>query len=75
MDFTKRDRFRTLAPRIGQTFLIGNGKGRSYQVPGGASRLYVGFADGYLYVGEPGWYGNNAGGLSVTVKLRKAQRR
>jgi hypothetical protein len=69
LDFTKRDRFRSLAPRIGQTFLIGDGKGRSYRVPPGTTRLYVGFADGYLYAGEPGWYDNNGGQLSVTVKL------
>ena len=35
LDFTKRERFRSLAPRIGQTFLIGDGKRRSYEVPGG----------------------------------------
>jgi hypothetical protein len=69
LDFTNRDRFQSLAPRIGQTFLIGDGKGRSYDVPPGATRLYVGFADGYLYVGKPGWYDNNGGELSVTVKL------
>ena len=70
LDFTKREHVRTLAPRIGQTFLIGDGKRRSYEVPGGASRLYVGFADGYLYVGDPGWYDNNGGKLAVTVKLK-----
>ena len=69
LDFTKRDRFRSLAPRIGQTFLIGNGKGRSYEVPPGTTRLYVGFADGYRYIGKPGWYDNNGGQLAVTVKL------
>ncbi len=74
LDFTKREHSRTLAPRIGQTFLIGDGRRRSYTVPGGASRLYVGFADGYYYAGDPGWYGNNGGKLSVTVKLRKVGR-
>ena len=68
LDFTGRDRFRSLAPRIGQTFLIGNGRGRSYEIPPGATRLYVGFADGYRYFGKPGWYDNNSGELSVTVK-------
>ena len=72
LDFTRRERVRSLAPRLGQTFLIGDGKGRSYEVPPGASRLYLGFADGYLYVGHPGWYGNNDGKLSVTVKLRSS---
>ena len=73
LDFTKRDRFQTLAPRIGQTFLIGDGKVRSYRVPPGTTRLYVGFADGYLYTGEPGWYDNNGGRLSVTVKLAQSR--
>ena len=69
LDFTKRERVRSLAPRLGQTFLVGDGKGRSYEVPPGATRLYLGFADGYLYVGRPGWYDNNGGELAVTVKL------
>ena len=68
LDFTRRERFRSLAPRLGQTFLIGDGKGRSYRVPPGATRLYVGFADGYRYIGKPGWYDNNGGQLSVTVE-------
>ena len=70
LDFTKREHTRSLAPRIGQTFLVGDGKGRSFEVPPGATRLYLGFADGYLYVGDPGWYGNNDGKLSVTVQVR-----
>jgi hypothetical protein len=73
LNFTKRERFSSLAPRVGQTFLVGNGNGRSYPVPAGATRLYLGFADGYLYVGHPGWYGNNAGALSVTVKMASAR--
>jgi hypothetical protein len=36
-----------------------------------ARRLYLGFADGYLYVGAPGWYDNNSGELSVTVDMRR----
>ena len=71
LDFTKRDRFRSLAPRLGQTFLMGDGKGRSYKVPPGTTRLYAGFADGYFYTGKPGWYDNNGGRLSVTVKLAR----
>ena len=63
------ERFTELAPEIGQTFLIGNGKGHRYVVPDGATRLFLGFADAYLYVGCPGWYGNNDGNLKVTVNL------
>ena len=33
--------------------------------------IRFGFADGYLYTGKPGWYDNNGGKLSVTVKLAR----
>jgi hypothetical protein len=69
LNFTKRERFKSLAPSIGQTFLIGDGRGRSFVVPAGASRLYLGFADGYYYTGNPGWYGNNDGKLDATVEM------
>jgi len=64
--------FGELAPEIGQTFLIGDGKGRSYVVPAEATRLFMGFADAYLYEGCPGWYGNNSGHLTVRVKVSEA---
>lgn len=69
LDFTGKEQFDVLAPRIAQTFFVGDGKGRSYRVPAGATRLFLGFADGFLYRGAPGWYGNNAGSLSVTVEV------
>jgi hypothetical protein len=69
LNFTTRERFSSLAPRIAQTFLIGNGKRRSYRVPSRATRLFLGFADGYRYQGNRGWYGNNAGELTVTVDM------
>jgi hypothetical protein len=69
LNFTKRERFESLAPRIGQTFLVGDGRGHSYAVPADATRLYLGFADGYYYTGNPGWYGNNDGKLSATVAM------
>ena len=68
LDFTKGTPAH-LAPALGQTFLIGDGKGHKYQVPPEATRLYLGFADGYLYKGPPGWYDNNAGELKVTVDI------
>ena len=69
IDFTETETFDVLAPRIGQTFFIGDGKGRSYRVPAAATRLFVGFADGFFYQGAPGWYDNNAGRLQVTVRV------
>lgn len=71
LDFTERNRFRSLAPRVGQTFLVGDGRGRTYRVPPGATRLFLGFADAYHYQGPPGWYDNNAGQLTVTVEVAK----
>jgi hypothetical protein len=71
LDFTRRESFAALAPRLGQTFLVGDGKGRRFHVPARATRLFLGFADGYLYQGPPGWYGNNTGELTVTVAAKR----
>ena len=71
LDFTRSKPLGALAPRIGQSFLIGNGRGRAFRVPPRATRLFLGFADGYLYQGEPGWYGNNAGRLTVRVDMTR----
>jgi hypothetical protein len=72
LDFTKGERFKTLAPQIGQTFFIGDGKDRTFHVPPGATRLFLGFADaysdGHFYQGHPGYYGNNGGHLCVEIK-------
>jgi hypothetical protein len=69
LDFTNGMPADPLTPELGQTFLIGDGKGHKYNVPLEATRLYLGFADGYLYQGPPGWYDNNAGALKVTVDI------
>ena len=69
IDFTDDETFAKLAPEIGQTFLIGDGKDRTYCIPSGATRLFIGFADAYGYEGAPGWYGNNGGELRVTVAV------
>jgi hypothetical protein len=71
LSFTGREEFRMLAPRLGQTFFVGDGTGRSYRVPESATRLFMGFADAYAYIGNPGWYGNNGGKLSVTVEMTR----
>jgi hypothetical protein len=47
LDFTKHERFRTLAPRVGQTFFVGDGRDRTFRVPPGATRLFLGFADAF----------------------------
>jgi PEP-CTERM motif-containing protein len=61
-------------PVIGQTFFIGDGRTaggatQRFYVPNGASRLYLGFADGNTFSGAPGWYGDNGGSFSVTTNF------
>jgi hypothetical protein len=69
LDFTDREQFEVLAPEIAQTFFVGDGEGRRYCVPAGATRLFLGFADAFLYQGPPGWYDNNDGELDVIVAV------
>lgn len=69
------------APALGQSFFIGDGltgggQVQRFRVPAGATRLFLGFADG-LNLGAPGlgtpspavpgFYGDNTGALTVTV--------
>lgn len=70
LDFTDKERFETIAPLIGQTFFIGDGSNRRYEVPASATRLYLGFADAYngvFWHGRPGYYSNNRGHLEVVA--------
>lgn len=69
LDFTGAEGFATLSPLIGQVFFVGDGVGKQFVVPTGATRLYLGFADAAGYQGDPGWYGNNVGYLDVTVEI------
>jgi hypothetical protein len=68
LDFSNGENFKKLSPEIAQTFFVGDGQDRVFRIPQGATRLFLGFADGALYQGLPGYYGNNAGGLCVQVK-------
>jgi hypothetical protein len=69
LDVTDQAAAGSVQPEIGQTFLIGDGTDLRVQVPDEATRLFVGFADGYYYKGQPGWYDNNSGRVEVTVEL------
>lgn len=69
LDFTQNEDFDVLAPKIGQTFFVGDGQERRYTVPADATRLFLGFVDARFFVGDPGFYNNNAGELVVTVEL------
>ncbi|MBN2450689.1 MAG: InlB B-repeat-containing protein [Lentisphaeria bacterium] len=64
--------FAALSPQLGQVFFIGDGStaGKAQQVftaPAGATRLFLGIADGFAFGGAPGAYDDNIGGFLVTV--------
>jgi hypothetical protein len=44
---------------------------QKFVVPKGATMLYLGYADGFSFQGTPGAYGDNKGGLRVTVTQEK----
>ncbi len=69
LDFNGKEDFEFLEPLIGQTFFIGDGGARRFRVPAEATRLFLGFADAFFYVGPPGYYNNNQGELLVKVVI------
>ncbi|MBL0219989.1 MAG: hypothetical protein IPQ07_39745 [Myxococcales bacterium] len=79
LDFSEKaqgESFAELSPAIGQTFYIGDGFTRSglnqrFVIPSGATRFYLGFADAFGFQGVPGAYGDNTGGLAVTLTQAK----
>lgn len=68
-DFTDAEDFEVLSPELAQVFFIGDGVGRRFEAPAGATRLFLGFADAAAFVGLPGWYGNNRGELKVVTAV------
>jgi hypothetical protein len=70
----------TFSPELGQIFFIGDGQGtggtQTFNIPTGATRLFLGFADGAPEFGNvpfgtatnPGAYDDNWGQLNVTIE-------
>jgi len=64
--------FPMLSPLIGQVFFVGDGQTSGgltqiFNVPAGATRLYLGCPDSPFGNGLPGAYDDNSGTLNVTV--------
>jgi len=64
--------FPRLEPGLGQIFFIGDGKNaagkpQDFVAPPGATRLYIGMADGSSFVGAPGCYTDNVGSFDFEV--------
>ena len=73
LTFSDADSYTSLSPLLDQTFFIGVGQTSggmvTFDVPTGASRLYLGFADAYGYSGLPGQYQDNSGSLQVSFSI------
>ena len=68
--------FASLSPALNQTFFVGdgltgNGTGavQQFDVPVGASRLFLGIPDGPTFGSDPGSYGDNSGAFSATYAV------
>ena len=62
---------------LGQTFFIGDGFGagsvqQQFFVPDGATRLYLGIADGGGFVGNPDFYADNVGTYTARYTISTA---
>ncbi|MBL8823970.1 MAG: PEP-CTERM sorting domain-containing protein [Planctomycetia bacterium] len=69
LGFSDPENFGVLAPQLNQLFFVGDGRTdntndiQSFLVPTGATRLFLGFADGNSFIGFPGHYSDNSGQL------------
>ena len=81
LDFSGNVDFLSLSPLLQQTFSIGDGRTSSgelqrFEVPAGATRLFLGMVDGYdlatdTISGNPGIYDDNGGAFDVRLALSK----
>jgi hypothetical protein len=76
LNFTGRENFLALKPQLFQTFYIGDGlidgtaTRQIFFVPQGATRLFLGIADGCVLAGgPPGCYDDNKGAFGAAVVL------
>lgn len=77
LNFSASSSFQTIAPELHQTFFVGDGRTgtgngilQRFIVPAGATRLFLGFADGFnplnnTIAGDRNYYHDNAGALDV----------
>jgi hypothetical protein len=74
LDFTANVDFSQLATGLGQLFFIGDGRAadgttQTFVVPEGATRVFLGIADAFAFVGPPGYWDDNLGGFTVEVRF------
>jgi hypothetical protein len=80
LNFTNNTSFAELSPQLNQTFFIGDGLTGSgvgniqrFLVPDQATRLFLGFADGFGFQGLPAAYDDNSGSLVTNFELQSEQ--
>jgi len=73
-----RTNFKTLSPRIGQVFFIGDGltgtgtgSVQQFAVPATATHLYLGYVSNCPGASVPGCYANNVGTLTVVFSVQQ----
>lgn len=66
--------FASLSPLLQQTFFIGDGltgtgsgAQQIFNIPAGATRLFLGFADGFSYTGPSGCFDDNGGSVGLEL--------
>lgn len=73
VDFSGNHTFEVLSPGPAQPFFIGDGRDAAgalqrFEVPDGATRLFLGIADGFNFQGGAGHYGDDNGAFEVQVR-------
>jgi len=68
--------FLSITPELGQIFYIGDGitSGGEFQqfiAPTGSTRLFLGIADGFSFVGAPGAYDDNDGAYRIRIGVNQ----
>jgi hypothetical protein len=70
------DDFLELSPALNQTFFIGDGLTgtgtgtiQNFNIPATATRLFLGFADGFDFAGLPYLYSDNYGSLTAEFEI------
>jgi lysophospholipase L1-like esterase len=74
VDFTNAHDSPTYSPLLAQVFFIGDGRTsanqiQEFNVPAGATRLFLGIADAYGYQGTPTAYYDNSGSLAAEISF------
>ena len=72
--------FNSLSPALDQSFFIGDGLTgtgsgavQEFNVPEGATQLFLGFADAFVFQGDPDFYFDNSGSLDVFFELTQEE--